>query len=90
MSILQDAINPLITGHWNAESRALGTDRRIQCKAVVTTALSLHCTFQVHGDILEKMDVFKYLGSLLAQDDNNDQAVHHQIRKARAIWARVG
>ncbi len=34
--------------------------------------------------------MFKYLGRLLAQDDNDIQDVHHQIRKARAILACVG
>jgi hypothetical protein len=34
--------------------------------------------------------VFKYLGRLLAQDDDDIQAVRQQIRKAWGIWARVG
>jgi hypothetical protein len=34
--------------------------------------------------------VFKYLGRLLAQDDDDVQAVRQQIHKARGTWARVG
>jgi len=34
--------------------------------------------------------VFKYLGRLLAQDDDDVQAVRQQIRKARGTWAHVG
>ena len=34
--------------------------------------------------------MFKYLGCLLAQDDNDVQAVRQQIRKAWGTWARVG
>ncbi len=34
--------------------------------------------------------MFKYLGRLLAQDDNDVQAVRQQIRKAWETWARVG
>ncbi len=34
--------------------------------------------------------VFKYLGRLLAQDDDDIQAIRAQLRKARATWARVG
>jgi hypothetical protein len=82
-------VNPLVTGHWKMERCALGTDRRIQRKAAVTSAFALRCIFQVHGDVLERVKVFKYLERLLAQDDNNVQAVHHQIPKARAIWAHV-
>ncbi len=83
-------VNPLVTGHCKTESCALGTDRRIQHKAAVTSALTLCCTFQVHGDVLERVEMFKYLGCILAQDDNDNQAVRHQICKARAIWACVG
>ena len=43
----------------------------------------------VHGDVLlERVEVFKYLGRLLAQDDDDVQAVRQQIRKARGTWAR--
>jgi hypothetical protein len=83
-------VNPLVTGNLKTESCALGTDRKIQCKAVETSALVLCCTFQVHGDVLERVELFKYLGCLLAQDKDDIHSVHHQIHKARAIWARVG
>ena len=36
------------------------------------------------------MEVFKYLGRLLAQDDDNTQVIRVQLRKARGTWARVG
>ena len=63
---------------------------RIQREAAVTLALALRFTFTVHGDVLEGVEVFKYLGRLLAQDDDDVQAVRQQIRKARGTWARVG
>ena len=40
--------------------------------------------------MLERVEVFKYFGRLLAQDDNDTQAIGQQLRKARSIWARVG
>ncbi len=67
----------------------VGADRRVQRKAAFTSALALQCTFKVHGDVLERVEVFKYLGRLFAQDDDDIQAVREQIRKARGIWARV-
>ncbi len=27
---------------------------------------------------------------MMAQDDNDTQAVRHQLRKARGTWARIG
>ncbi len=40
--------------------------------------------------MLEKVDLFQYLGQILAQNDDEIWAVRQQIKKARAIWARVG
>ncbi len=39
---------------------------------------------------MEKVDSFRYLGRTLAQDNDDVRAVRQQIKKARAIWARVG
>jgi hypothetical protein len=83
-------VNPAVTGYWKTESFLIGMDRRVQHDAVVTLALALRCTFTVHGDVLERVDVFKYIGCLLAQDKANVQAVHQQIHKAMGIWACIG
>ena len=64
-------------------------DRRVHRKTAVVSALALQCTFTVHGDVLNQVEVFKYLGCLLAQNDNDVQAVWQQIRKARGIWVWV-
>ena len=36
------------------------------------------------------MEVFKYLGRLLVQDDDDIQAIRAQLRKTRGTWAHVG
>jgi hypothetical protein len=46
--------------------------------------------FHVEGEVLDKVDLFRYLGRILAQDDDDVRAIRQQIKKARAIWARVG
>jgi hypothetical protein len=56
----------------------------------VQSALALHEQFTVHGDVLEKVEVNRYLGRLLLQDDNDVQAVRSQLCKAQGMWARVG
>ncbi len=86
----QMQVNLAVTGHWKTESCSIGMDRRVQRNAAITLALTFCCTFTVHGDILERVKVFKYLGCLFAQDDDNVQAVRQQIRKARGIWACIG
>ena len=36
-----------------------------------------------------RVDAFRYLGCIMAQDDDDICAVRSQIKKARGIWARV-
>jgi hypothetical protein len=38
---------------------------------------------------LERVEVFKYLGRLLAYDNNDAQAVRGNLKKARGVWARL-
>ncbi len=52
--------------------------------------MALRRQFTVHRDVLEHVEVFKYLGCLLAQDNDDAQAIRQQLRKARGVWGRVG
>ncbi len=54
------------------------------------SALALHKQFTVHRDVLEKVEVYRYLGRLLLQDNDDVQAVRSQLRKAQGTWARIG
>ncbi len=83
-------VNPKDTGHQNSMECQVGVERRQQREAVVSSALALRQLFSVHGVALERVEVFKYLGRLLAQDDGDTQAIRAQLRKARSTWARVG
>ena len=38
---------------------------------VVTAALALRQQYTIHGDVLEQVEVYKYLGWMMAQDDDN-------------------
>jgi hypothetical protein len=40
-------------------------------------------------DKLERVEVFKYLGRLLACDNNNNQAMRVNLAKARKSWGQV-
>jgi len=83
-------VNPMYTGHQNTKEWQVGVKRKQQREAAVTSALALRQQFSVHGEALERVEVFKYLGRLLVQDDDDIQAIRAQLRKTRGTWARVG
>jgi hypothetical protein len=76
--------------HTRTKECTMGMARGQQQEAAVASALALCCQFTVHGEALKKVEVFKYLGRMMAQDDNDVQAMRHQLRKARGTWAHVG
>jgi hypothetical protein len=65
-------------------------ERKQQWETVVASALALWQQFLVRGNVLERVGVFKYLGHLMSQDDDDIQAICAQVRKARSSWARIG
>jgi hypothetical protein len=65
-------------------------EQKKQWEAAVTPAFALRQQFSVDGEVLEWVEVFKYLGRLLAQDDDDIQAICAQLRMACATWAQVG
>jgi hypothetical protein len=83
-------VNFVYRRHTRTKECAMGMARQQQQEAVVASALALCCQFTVHRDALEKVEVFKYLGRMMAQDNNDVQAVRHQLHKARGTWARIG
>jgi hypothetical protein len=68
----------------------MGMARRHQQEAAVASALAICCQLTVHDDTPERVEVFKYLGRMMAQDNNDVQAVRHQLRKAQGTWGCVG
>jgi hypothetical protein len=76
--------------HISTQVCLLGAEQRTQRDSAVLAALALRKLFCVEGEVLEKVDLFQYLGWILAQDDDDVRTVRQQIKKARAIWARVG
>jgi hypothetical protein len=83
-------VHPLYPCHWLLKECQVGVEHQGQWEAMVTTALALRQQFTVCGDVLEQVKVYKYLGRMMAPDNNNNQALCAQLWKARATWARVG
>ncbi len=82
-------VHPLYPRHRLSKECQVGVERRQQREMAVTAALALRQQFTIHGDVLERVEVYKYLGWMMAQDNDDTQAVRAQLWKARATWARV-
>jgi hypothetical protein len=83
-------VDPRYPRHPYTKECQVRVERRKQQEAAITSVLALRQQFSVHGNMLEQVEVFKYLWRLLAQDDNNIRAIRAQLQKARATWSRVG
>jgi hypothetical protein len=83
-------VDPQFPCHPYTKKCQVGVERGKQQEAAVTSALALWQQFSVHGDVLEQVDLFKYLGRLLVQDDDDIWVIRAQLRKAQATWACIG
>jgi hypothetical protein len=81
------ATNAFYPHHATTKKCKVGAEQRRQQEAAVTSAFGLRQECSIHGDLLERVEVFKYLGCLLAQDDDDIRAICAQLQKARATWA---
>jgi hypothetical protein len=61
--------------------------RKVQYAAAQRAHKALQQTFTAYGAELERVEVFKYLGRLLAYDDNDARAVRGNLKKVRGVWA---
>ncbi len=66
-----------------------GWDKTVQHEATETAMVTLAQLFTAYRDELERAEVFKYLGQLLAYDDNNTQPMQENLKKAHKSWGQV-
>ena len=83
-------VKPAFPCHIRTKECHVGVERRAQCESAVALVLALCRQFTVHEDVLECVEVYKYLGRLLARNNDNAQAIRQQLWKARGVWAQVG
>jgi len=67
--------DPRYARHQYTKECQVGVEQKKGWEAAVTSALALRQQFSVYGDVLEQVEVFKYLGRLLAQDDDDIRAI---------------
>ncbi len=51
--------------------------------------LAVEQELTVYGDVLERVEVFKYFGRQMSMADNDAHAVCTQLVKACRVWARI-
>ncbi len=83
-------VNSVYPQHIRTKECGIGMDQQLQQESAISLALALQREFTVNGSVLERIKVFKYLGQLLVQDDDDAQAIRQQMRKAQGVWAQVG
>jgi hypothetical protein len=66
-----------------------GVARKVQYAVAERAHKALQQTFTAYGAELESVEVFKYLGRLLAYNNNDARAVRGNLKKARGVWARL-
>jgi hypothetical protein len=76
--------------HTCTKECAMDTARPHQQEAAVALAPAPCCQLMVYGDTLNRVKVFKHLRRMMEQDNNNIQAMHHQLYKAPGTWAHIG
>ena len=69
-------------GHVDTQQCDDGEARRVQHEAAATSIKALEARFTLYGKELERVEVFRYLGRLLAFDDNDTQAMQVNLMKA--------
>jgi hypothetical protein len=62
-----------------------GVARKVHHAVAECAHLALHQTFMAYGEELERVEVFKYLGRLLASHNNDTQAVRGNLKKVCSV-----
>jgi hypothetical protein len=83
---LQTPVGDLNGGHHCTELCQQGWERKRQHAAAVSSQKAPGRSFTAYREELEKVEVFKFLGWLIAYDDTDTQAMWLNLRKARGCW----
>jgi hypothetical protein len=86
---MQTERGALLGRHQRTQLCREGWDKKVQHEAAETARVALTQSFTAYEDELERVEVFKYLGWLLAYDNNDTQAMQGNLKKARKNWGQV-
>ena len=63
--------------------------RRARHAVAARCADATEHSFTAYGEPLRRVEVFKYLGRVVAYDDTDVPAARRQLSRARAVWGRL-
>ncbi len=86
---LQISFTAMNGWHYETAMCKDGVARKVQYAAAKRAHLALQQSFTAYGAESKRVEVFKYLGRLLAYNNNDTQAVRGNLKKARGVWARL-
>jgi hypothetical protein len=87
--VLQISFAAMNGRHYETALCKDGVARKAQHAVAECAHLALRQMFTAYNKELERVEVFKYLGRLLAYSNNDTQAVRGNLKKARSVWARL-
>jgi len=79
----------LAAGHHRSQLCRDGAQRVRQRNAAEDARLAREVVFSIHGEPLESVSVFTYLGRPLSSTDDDWPAIYKNISTARKRWARI-
>ena len=82
-------VNPVAMGHQSSKTCKEMHVAKLQRKAVSDSAKALDAKFFAYGVELERVEVFKYSGRLIAYNDEDTQAVRGNLKMARRVWDQI-
>ena len=76
--------------HLGTSQCRTGTERKRRRLAEAEMQVTSERAFHAYGEQMRAVTEFRYLGRVLTDTDDDWPAVAGNIRKARAIWGRLG
>ena len=74
--------------HQRTQLRKEGWEQKMQHEATAARVARMQ-SFMAYKDKLERVEVFKYLGRLLAYNNNDTESMQANLKKVRKSWGWV-
>jgi len=79
----------LTASHTQSQTCQAGAARFESRRLEIAQRAARHTVFTVHGNPIETVHSFRYLGRMVCSDDNDWLAISTNLKKARAQWSMI-